>query len=149
MTSSNSILFCSYNIISSILDKDNFGLVLEHGKIEVFYFSRAQSVFNSPFLNLTDIDSPILKPKNIWKYLSFIFNRKLLFYQHIDFYANKAILTVKYMKILRNSTRGLIPFQKHLLYRCCILPIALHSYQLWFYNRVPLSYLLRILNQMQ
>ena len=39
LTGSNSNIFCSYNIISSILDK--FGFVLEHGKIEVFYFSRA------------------------------------------------------------------------------------------------------------
>ena len=38
LTVSNSYLFCSYNVISSILDK--FGLVLEHRKIEVFHFSR-------------------------------------------------------------------------------------------------------------
>jgi len=37
LTVSNSILFCSYNIVSSILGK--FGLVLEYGKTEVFYFS--------------------------------------------------------------------------------------------------------------
>jgi len=39
LTVSNSILFCSYNIVSFILDK--FGLILEHGKMEVFYFFRA------------------------------------------------------------------------------------------------------------
>jgi len=38
LTVSNSNLFCNYNIISSILDR--FGLVLEHGKTEVFHFSR-------------------------------------------------------------------------------------------------------------
>jgi len=117
--------------------------------MEVFYFSRAQDIFNTPPLNLSDISGPILKSKNTWKYLRFIFNRKLLFHQHIDFYANKAILIVKCMKILRNFTRDLIPLQKHLLYRSCILPIALYGYQLWFYNKVPLSYLLRVLNQMQ
>jgi len=81
---SNSILFCSYNIVSSILD--NFGLVLEHSKMKVFHFSRTQGVFNPLPLNLSDIGSPILKPKNTWKYLGFIFDRKLLFYQHIYFY---------------------------------------------------------------
>ena len=116
--------------------------------MEVFYFSRAQSIFNPLPLNIMDISSLILKPKNIWKYFSFIFNMKLLFHQHINFYTNKVILTVKYMKILRNSSRSLIPLQKCLLYRSCILFIALYGYQLWFYNRVPLSYLLRILNQM-
>ena len=35
---SNSLLFYSYNIISSILDK--FGLVLEYRKIKVFHFFR-------------------------------------------------------------------------------------------------------------
>ena len=151
LTVSNSILFCSYNFVSSILDK--FGLVLEHRKIEAFHFSRAQGIFNPPPLNLSNISRLILKPKNTWKYLSFIFNRKLSFYQHIDFYANKAISTVKYMKVLRNSTRNstrdLISLQKHLLYRSCILPITLYSYQLWFYNRAPLSYPLRVFNQMQ
>jgi len=107
LTVSNSILFCNYNIASSILSK--FGLVLEHGKIEVFYFSRTQDIFNPSSLNLLDISGPILKPKNTWKYLDFIFDRKLLFHQHIDFYANKVILIVKYMKVLGNSTRGLIP----------------------------------------
>ena len=41
---SNSILFCSYNIVFSILGK--FGLVLGHSKMEVFHFFRAQGVFN-------------------------------------------------------------------------------------------------------
>jgi len=104
---SNSILFYSYNVISSILVK--FGLALEYSKIEVFHFSRVQDVFNPLLLNLSDIGSPILKPKNTWKYLGFIFDRKLLFHQHIDFYANKVISAIKYMKILGNSTRGLIP----------------------------------------
>jgi len=144
---SNSILFCSYNVVSSILV--NFGLVLEHSKTEVFYFSRAQGIFNPPPLNLLDVSSPILKPKNTWKYLGFIFNRKLLLHQHINFYANKAILTIKCMKILRDAIRDLISLQKHLFYRSYILPITLYGSQLWFYNRTPLSYLLRVLNQMQ
>ena len=144
---SNSILFCSYNVVSSILVK--FGLTLEHGKTEVFYFSRAQCIFNSPPLNLLDISSLILNPKNTWKYLGFIFNRKLSCHQHINFYTNKVILTVKCMKILRNSTRGLIPLQKHLLYRSCVLPITPYGHQLWFCNKAPLSYWLRVLNQMQ
>ena len=98
----NSFLFHSYNVISSILDK--FGLILEHGKTEVFHFSRLQRVFNPPSLDLLEIGSPVLKPKDIWRYLGFIFNRKLLFHQHINFHANKAISTIKYIKVLGNST---------------------------------------------
>ena len=53
------------------------------------------------------------------------------------------------MKLLGNSSRGINPLQKCLLYRCCILPIALYSFQLWFYNKAPLSYHMRILDKMQ
>jgi len=107
LTFLNSFLFYSYNIISSILNK--FGPILEHEKMEVFYFSRSQGVFNPFSLDLSEISGPVLKPKDIWRYLEFIFNKKLSFHQHINFYANKAISTIKYMKVLSNSTQDLIP----------------------------------------
>ena len=53
------------------------------------------------------------------------------------------------MKLLGNSSRDINPIQKCLLYRCCILPIALYSFQLWFYNKAPLSYHMKILDKMQ
>lgn len=99
---SNSHLFCSYNILSKLLD--SFGLVIEHSKTEIFHFSRAQGVFNPPSLDLSPLGGPILRSKDSWKYLGFIFDRKLSFHKHIDHYANKAILTVKCMKLLGNSS---------------------------------------------
>ena len=72
-----------------------------------------------------------------------------MFHQHIDFYSNKALLSVKCMKILGNSSHGIIPLQKQLLYRCCILPIALYSFQLQFYKHAPLLYSLKALGKMQ
>ena len=56
---------------------------------------------------------------------------------------------VKCMKLLGNSLRDINPIQKCLLYRCCILPIALYGFQLWFYNKAPLSYYMKILGKMQ
>ena len=97
---SNSHLFCSYNILSKLLD--SFGLVIKHAKTEIFHFNRSHGIFNPPSLDLTSIGGPILCLKNIWKYLGFIFDRKLLFHQHIDHYSNKAISTVKCMKLLGN-----------------------------------------------
>ena len=144
---SNSNLFCSYNIISSLLEK--FGLIVEHRKTEVFHFSRSYSIFDSPPLDLSPLGGLILKPKNTWHYLRFIFNRKLTFQQHIDFYSNKAISMIKCMKMLGNSFRGLIPTQKRLLYRSCILPIIPYSFQMWYYNKVSLLYLLKVLRNMQ
>jgi len=36
---SNSCLFCSYNILTNLLEK--FGLVVEHSKTEIFHFNRS------------------------------------------------------------------------------------------------------------
>ena len=122
---------------------------MEHSKTEVFHFSRLQGPFNPPPLNLSPIGGPILYPKESWRYLGFIFDRKLLFHNHINFYVNKVILTVKCMKILGNSMRGLNPHQKYFLYRSCAMPIVLYGFQLWHYNKASLLYPLKILNKMQ
>ena len=53
------------------------------------------------------------------------------------------------MKFLGNSSRDIITIQKYLLYRCYVFPIALYSFQLWFYNKAPISYHMKILNKMQ
>ena len=69
---SNTNLFCSYNIISFLLIR--FGLVIEHGKIEIFYFSRLHGTFNPSLLDLTSLGRPTLLLKLIWKYQGFIFD---------------------------------------------------------------------------
>jgi len=46
---SNANLFCSYNIILSLLIK--CGLVVEHGKTDIFHFSRSHMLWNAS--NLT------------------------------------------------------------------------------------------------
>ena len=97
---SNSHIFCSYNILSELLD--SFGLIIEHSKTDIFHFSRSQGIFNPPPLDLSPLGGPILQPKDLWRYLGFIFDRKLSFHKHIDHYANKALSTVKYMKLLGN-----------------------------------------------
>jgi len=146
-STSNAQLFCSYNILSNLLN--SFGLIVEHSKTEIFHFSRSHGPFNPPPLDLSSIGGPILRPKESWRYLGFIFDRKLTFHKHIDFYANKAISTVKCMNLLGNSNRGINPLQKRLLYRCCALPIALYGFQLWYFNKAPTSYHMKILNKMQ
>ena len=73
----NSLLFCSYNITSILLWK--FGLTLEHSKTKVFHFSRLHGTFNPPPLDFSVLGAPILYSKEVWKYLGFIFDRKLTF----------------------------------------------------------------------
>ena len=69
---SNSQLFCSYNVLSKLLD--SFGLIIEYSKTDIFHFNRSHGVFNPLPLDLSAIGGPILKPKDSWKYLGFIFN---------------------------------------------------------------------------
>ena len=126
----NSCLFCSYNIMINLLVK--FGLIVEHLKTKVFHLNRSQGSFNPPLLDLFSIGGTILCPKDMWKYLGFIFDRKLSFHYYIDFYSNKVMSMVKGMKILGNSNQDINPHQKHLLYRSYILPITLYCFQLWF-----------------
>jgi len=71
-------------------------------------FSTSQNhmeIFDSPSLDLSLLGGSVLQLKDIWKYLSFIFNRKLIFHQHIQTYSNKnkVFSTVKGMKMLGNS----------------------------------------------
>ena len=58
---SNSNLFCSYNIISFLLEQ--FRLVIEHRKMELFHFSRLYGMFNPPPLDLTMLGGSILHLK--------------------------------------------------------------------------------------
>ena len=69
---SNSQLFCSYNILSKLLD--SFSLIIEHSKTDIFHFNRSHGIFNPPPLDLSATGGPILRPKDSWKYLGFIFN---------------------------------------------------------------------------
>ena len=107
---SNSHLFCSYNILSKLLD--SFGLIIEHSKTEVFHFNRSYSPFNPPPLDLSPLGGPILCPKDSWRYLEFIFDWKLSFHKYINHYANKVISMIKCMKLLGNSSRGINLIQK-------------------------------------
>jgi len=140
---SNANLFCCYNIILSLLTKCS--LVVEHRKTDIFHFSRSYGLFNPPPLDLSPLGGLVLLSKYIWKYLGFIFDHKLNFRNHIDFYANKAISTIKCMKLLGNLLRGINLLQERKLYRCCTLPIALYSFPLWYYNKAPTHYHLNML----
>ena len=123
---SNTNLFCSYSIISSLFRQ--FSLVIKYNKSEVFNFSRLTKNFNPPLLDLRPLGGTILKQKDTWQYLEFFVNRKLLFYHHTHYYANKALSIIKSMKMLYNSVRWLSLMQKCLLYKTFVLPITLYSF---------------------
>jgi len=125
---SNCCLFYSYNIITNLLEK--YSLIVEHSKTEVFYFNKSQGTFNPPPLDLSSIRGNILQPKNMWKYLGFIFNRKLFFHQHVNFYSNKAMSIVKCMKILSNLNQGINPTQSVFSIGLVFFPLHYMCYEL-------------------
>ncbi|KXN86745.1 hypothetical protein AN958_09736 [Leucoagaricus sp. SymC.cos] len=53
------------------------------------------------------------------------------------------------MKMLGNSTCGLLPHQKQLLYRSCVIPLATYSCHLWYFAGAPIVNKLKLLRQMQ
>jgi len=143
---SNSFLLCSYNIIPKILI--DAGLVIEYDKTELFHFTRARHPPN-PSINLASVGGSVISPKPIWQYLGFYFDRKLNFQYHTHFYATKCLSTLSAMKMLGNSSKGLFPIQKQLLYRTCVLPIALYGFQLWFFKGAPIIKNITELKKMQ
>ena len=59
---SNSYLYCSYNVLTKLLEK--FGLVVEHSKTEIFHFNRSHGAFNPPPLNLSLLEGKVLLSSN-------------------------------------------------------------------------------------
>ena len=114
----------------------NTGLIMEHSKTKLFHFTRARYPPN-PSIDLSSVGGPVISPKPILCYLGLYFDRKLNFYFHTHFYATKCLSTLNAMKMLGNSSCGLLPIQKCLLYRTCVLPITLYGFQLWFFKGAP------------
>ena len=74
---SNSKLFYSYQIMLLLLEQ--FGIIIEHGKREVFHYFRAQEVFNLPLLDLTILKDTIFHSKEMCHYLGFYLQHKINF----------------------------------------------------------------------
>ena len=92
---------------------------------------------------------PVISPKSIWWYLGFFFDHKLNFHYHMYFYTIKCFFTLSTMKMLGNFSQDLLPIQKWLLYRICVLPIALYEFQLWFFKGTPIIRNISKLKKMQ
>jgi len=126
----------------------NTGLIIEYSKTELFYFTKDRHPPN-PSIDLLLVEGSIISPKPIWRYPGLYFDCRLNFNYHMHFYVTKCLFTLSTMKILENSSRGLLPIQKHLLYRTCILPIALYGFQLWFFKGTPIVKNITELKKMQ
>ncbi|KAJ2923473.1 hypothetical protein H1R20_g13621, partial [Candolleomyces eurysporus] len=139
----------AYSIVFELFTKT--GLALEHDKTELFHFTRARTGFDRPldlgYAPYTG-DNP-LRPKTYWRYLGFYFDRKLTFQEHVRYYTTKALTTVMAMRMLGNSTRGLSPRNKRILYRACVVPIATYGHRLWYFEGAKNKGALKSLTSMQ
>ncbi|PPQ94669.1 hypothetical protein CVT25_009428 [Psilocybe cyanescens] len=126
-------------------------LIMRLFKLDPLTFSARQLTDNppvdlgyAPYTGATP-----LKPKMYWQYLGFYFDRKLTFTEHVQYYSTKALLTVKVMKMLGSSTRGLHPVQKRVLYCACVLPIVMYGFRLWYFAAARCKGALHHLSTMQ
>ena len=64
-------------------------------KLEVSYFSKSINIFNFLFLNLRLLEGLFLWPKKKWRYLRFIFDRKLFFVNIFTFILTKSCWSLR------------------------------------------------------
>jgi len=126
--------YSSYRVVIDLIVC--FGLVIEHDKSKIFHFSRVHNNLNLE-LDLLAIGAPTLKLKTYWRYLGFYFDQHLFFKEYIQYYSTKILSTVKAMGMLDNSTIGLFPLQKWLLYCSCVVSIVTYGFRLWFFAGAP------------
>ena len=73
-----------------------------------------------------------IKPKGMIRYLGFFFDSELNWNAHIAFYFNRAFSTIRALRMLGSSIRGLGTLQKRHAYQACALPVLTYGLPLWF-----------------
>ncbi|KAF8695791.1 hypothetical protein AX14_001645, partial [Amanita brunnescens Koide BX004] len=83
--------------------------------------------------NLLKEESTVtIKPKNLMRYLGFFFDSELNWNAHVSFYFNRAFSTIRALRMLGSSIRGLGTLQKQHAYQACVLPVLSYGLPLWF-----------------
>ena len=73
-----------------------------------------------------------IKSKGLIRYLGFFFDSELNWNAHITFYFNRAFSTIRALRMLGSSIRGLGTLQKRRAYQACALPVLTYGLPLWF-----------------
>ena len=77
-------------------------------------------------------DDIIIKPKPCIQYLGFYFDSELTWNAHVTFYFNRAFSTIRALRMLGSSIRGLGTLQKRHSYQACVIPVLTYGLPLWF-----------------
>ena len=81
---------------------------------------------------LNDGTVATVKPKEMIRYLGFFFDSELNWNAHVTFYFNRAFSTIRALRMLGSSIRGLGTLQKRHAYQACALPVLTYGLPLWF-----------------
>jgi hypothetical protein len=74
----------------------------------------------------------IVKPQEIWRYLSFFFDSFLKFNFHMQYYTNKGFSTICTCNMLGKSCSSLGPKQRVVCYNAYIISILTYGMPLWY-----------------
>lgn len=124
------------------------GFLLKNMKLELQHFPAGQS---PPFIDLPLVISPTIsfQPRRIWRVLGFFLDQRLTFRDHIKWYTNKAMSTLRAFPLLGNSIRGISPTHKHTLFVSCIRPLLTYGCCIWYNPQKPQKYLHEPLHRTQ
>jgi hypothetical protein len=73
-----------------------------------------------------------IKPKPCIRYLGFYFDSELSWNAHVTFYLNRAFSTIRALRMLGSSIRGLGTLQKRHSYQACVIPVLTYRLPLWY-----------------
>ena len=150
------LLYCaskkpSQNIqrIEKCLDKvqttlATLGLFIDVEKTDLIHFpgfnmskpSRKLTAASTAPMQMRDLQRggmmTTIKLKGLVRYLGFFFDSELNWNAHVAFYFNRAFSTLRALRMLGSSIRGLGTLQKRHAYQACALPVLTYGLPLWF-----------------
>ena len=137
------------------------GLRLEPGKTELMHFAAhlitkpGKPLYSGPYPDMDLGVQPFtgdkrLKPSLLWRYLGFFFDPKLTFSSHVIFYVNKAYSTIRALRMLGNSVKGLDCQSRALVFKAAVMPVLSYGAGLyWRHKGLGVKGLLNNLKKVQ
>ena len=134
----NERLTARYQVCEEWLRRNN--LAVEPEKTELVYFRKPWSRQALPpdRLYLPDPTRSTyyrVSPKTTVRYLGFLINQKLDWEPHVTTMCNRARASIKALKVLGNTHRGLSMANWRLVFNAVCLPVLAHGCQLWATSR--------------
>ena len=135
----NALLTARYQVCEEWLRRNN--LAIEPEKTELVYFRKPWSRQTSPPPDRLYLPDPAkstyyrVSPKATVRYLGFFINHKLDWEPHVTTMCNRARASIKALKVLGNTHRGLSMANWRLVFNAVCLPVLSYGCQLWATSR--------------